>query len=371
MNNELIKKTVKSIKITIIVHILIHILLAISHILFFKKTYFITKMEYYIFFIEIFIISFSLLLPIITYIFICRLKFTEKLFFNLKNILYVFSLIFFINGFIIAVNLLENTKIISVFYQYCPFNFNINDIPKIFDNFQINEKKRIKKICNYNRCFPFDNNVKGNKTNYICNMVCDKFVGKCSTLTLNNQNININLLKYIDYCEDYTHIYKCEEVDYIALYSISYDYKCPNKFDINLSTIFTNIIMFLDPLILAVPLILESQSIDELSNILYGHSNSIINNLNETSHTSKIDENQNNSNNDNFEKKSTITIIIDNKFNTNKNHIDILNINKNKNILSRKEIKQNSMEEEKSKTENNLIINNNNNIFKIFNHKIN
>ena len=56
---------------------------------------------------------------------------------------------------------------------------------------------------------------------------------------------------------------------------------------------------------------------------------------------------------------------------TNMNHIDILNINKTKNILSRKEIKQNSMEEEKSKTENNLIINNNNNIFKIFNHKIN
>ena len=371
MNNELIKKTVKSIKITIIVHILIHILLAISHILFFKKTYFITKMEYYIFFIEIFIISFSLLLPIITYIFICRLKFTEKLFFNLKNILYVFSLIFFINGFIIAVYFLENTKIISVFYQYCPFNFNINDIPKIFDNFQINEKKRIKKICNYNRCFPFDNNVKGNKTNYICNMVCDKFVGKCSTLTLNNQNININLLKYIDYCKDYTHIYKCEEVDYIALYSISYDYKCPNKFDINFSTIFTNIIMFLDPIIFSIPLILETQTIDELFNILYGPSNNTNNNLDETSHTSKIDENSNNINSDNFEKKSTITIIIDNKIKTNMNHIDILNINKTRNILSRKEIKQNSMEEEKSKTENNLIINNNNNIFKIFNHKIN
>ena len=129
--------------------------------------------------------------------------------------------------------------------------------------------------------------------------------------------------------------------------------------------------MFLDPFLFALPLILESQAIDELFTLLYGHSNNTINNLNETSHTSKIDENSNNSNNDNFEKKSTITIIIDNNIKTNMNHIDILNINKTKNILSRKEIKQNSMEEEKSKTENNLIINNNNNIFKIFNHKVN
>ena len=52
-------------------------------------------------------------------------------------------------------------------------------------------------------------------------------VYNCSIFTLNNQNINNELNKYIDYCKGYTKMYICEKKDDFIFYQISYDYKCP------------------------------------------------------------------------------------------------------------------------------------------------
>ena len=389
MNNDQVQKKIKSIKIDNIIHSIIHLLLDIIHILAFYYTYFITDLEKNIFYSEIFIICFFTIIPLTINIFFSYLKLTKKFLERLKSILKFLFYLFFLNGLIISINTWNNAKILSNFYYDCPFSYNVKDISTIFEN--LNSKKDIRNKCNYNRCFLIDYKDNRNKNDYLCNMKENINVDNCSIYLFNTKNLNVELAKYIDYCSKYTTMYKCEKKHDFNLYRLSHNYKCPNKSDIYFSYAFAFIFIFIDSLLFSMPWLLKYFSIGDLIILLYREINNPNQSLNETSHTSKIEDNSNNNNSLNFEKQPTRTIIIDNKMNNNinisnsnitKNDAEILSINKsskiknNQNILSNKEQNnennniENNVENEKSKSENILINNGNQNIFKIFNQKI-
>ena len=389
MNNDQVQKKIKSIKIDNIIHSIIHLLLDIIHILAFYYTYFITDLEKNIFYAEIFIICFFTIIPLTINIFFSYLKLTKKFLERLKAILKFLFYLFFLNGLIISINTWNNAKILSNFYYDCPFSYNVKDISTIFEN--LDSKKDIENKCNYNRCFLIDYKDNKSKNDYLCNMKGNINVDNCSIYIFNTKNLNEELAKYIDYCSKYTTMYKCEKKHDFNLYRLSHNYKCPNKSDIYFSYAFAFIFIFIDSLLFSMPWLLKYFSIGDLIILLYREINNPNQSLNETSHTSKIENNSNNNNSLNFEKQPTRTIIIDNKMNNNinisnsnisKNDAEILSINKsieiknNQNILSNKEQNnennniENNVENEKSKSENILINNGNQNIFKIFNQKI-
>ena len=269
MNNDVIKKHIKSIIIGNFIHSAIHILLDIIHIIVFYKTYFITEFEYTIFFAEIFIICFFTIIPIIINVFLYCFKHSKKFLEMLKNLLKFFFYLFFINGLIISINAWNNAKIISAFYYDCPFNFKINDLSKIFENYQINKNKEINNKCNYKRCFPIDSNNDKTNNNYICNIKENIHLVNCSDFILNNQNINMELIRYVEYCKEYTKIYECERKYDFLLYKISYDFKCPNKSDISFNYAFAYIFIFIDSLLFSVPWLIGHFSIKDLILLLY------------------------------------------------------------------------------------------------------
>ena len=399
-NNVLLKKTIKKIKIEFIVHSFYYGLLLVIHILIFNKINWMKKGEYIVFYIEIIIIAIFTIIPLILFILLLFLKLT-KIFLNiLKVFLKICYYYIFINGMIISINTWCNTQLLSIFYLNCPYNFNIADLPKIFDNYQIENKKEIKNKCNYNRCF-LNGYYKDNKNNniiyiYICNIKLNKEKMFCSELILDNQSINKDLINYVNFCRDYTKIYNCIKQDNYISYNISYDYKCPNKSEVSLNHALSFLFILFDSFIASIPWVSECTKIEEIIYLLFPDINNFNQNnqsLKETSNTSKIDDNSNSNENnqDNnsqtFKKEPTVTIIIDNNINiindinNSKNiekNIEILNINKNKNsniitnenILSNKKIINKSYNnEENSKSQNQLINNNNQNIFKVINNK--
>ena len=397
MNNVLLKETIKNLKIGFIAHLLTNILLLLIHILIFMKIIWMQKAEYIVFYIEIIIIAIFTIIPLILFALLLFLKLTKKFLIILKVFLKVCYYCILINGMIISINTWYNSQLLSTFYLNCPYNFNIVDLPKIFNNYQIENKKEIKNKCNYNRCF-LNDYYKDNITNnifyiYICNIKLNKKYTFCSEFIIDDQNINKDLINYVNFCKDYTKIYQCKKQDGYISYNIAYDYKCPNKSDVTLNYVFSFLFALFDSFISSIPWIFEYSGIKEIIYLLFGQINNFNQNnqsLKETNNTSKIDDNNNSNENNSqiFKKEPTRTIIIDNNIykindinnsNSIENNIEILNINKNKisiiitneNILSKKIINNKSCNvEDNSKSQNQLINNNNQNVFKVINNKI-
>ena len=81
------------------------------------------------------------------------MKHTKKFLKFLKMFFTTLFYIVFTNGMIISVILWNNAQLLAPFYINCPYNFNIEDIPRIFNEFSIENKKEIKNQCESNRCF--------------------------------------------------------------------------------------------------------------------------------------------------------------------------------------------------------------------------
>ena len=78
----------------------------------------------------------------------------------------------------------NNARLLSPFFYLCPFSYDIHEISNIFDNYQIDNKKEIKKRCNNRRCF-FNNELKINNYYiyyYICNFKTKDKEIKCTEL---------------------------------------------------------------------------------------------------------------------------------------------------------------------------------------------
>jgi hypothetical protein len=381
------QKKVKFIQLIYFLHSLLYIIFDLIHILIYYKIFWYSKISKNLFHIEILIFFGFIAIPIILVILLFTLKLNKKLFeiFHLLS-KFLFTLYFF-NGFLMSLVICHNCISLSSFFYYCPYNFENNDIPKIFDNFEMKDNKEIKKRCNYRRCFI--NNEYLNNNHFIYNFVCnfndeDKMID-CSSMEENKEKISDELTKYVHYCNSYTKMYNCHRKNNFIIYNIPYYYKCPNKSDIYRSFIASFFIIFIDEFISSIPWIIEYYLFYEIILSITVPINNLnqINNLSlkETNNTSKINEDNNSNENDieNIRREPTQTIIIENKnnFDNSKKNVTINNIH-NKDILSiksninnNKNFSQNKIKlNENNESQNQLINNPNKDHISIINYNI-
>jgi hypothetical protein len=141
MNNEIIKEKVKTLKSSYIFHSIIYIITSVIHILIYLKIYWLSKREKNVFFIEIIIIISFAFIPIILFFFSFLLILSKKYLSIIKQLLKILFYLFFLNSMIVSLSTWNNAQLLSTFYHECPFNFNIEEIQDIFDNFTITNKK--------------------------------------------------------------------------------------------------------------------------------------------------------------------------------------------------------------------------------------
>ena len=384
MNNEIIKEKVKTLKSSYIFHSIIYIITSVIHILIYLKIYWLSKREKNVFFIEIIIIISFAFIPIILFFFTFLLILSKKYLSIIKQLLKILFYLFFLNSMIVSLSTWNNAQLLSTFYHECPFNFNVEEIQDIFDNFTITNKKYLKKKCKYRRCFPNDNYIKNNKiiNNYICNLEQNNKGISCSILEVDYTKIKQEIINYIEYCQEFTKMYQCEKENNYISYKISYNFRCPNKSDVSLNYSLAFIFIFIDGIICSLPWLYEYYCLKDILSLLNITMSNGNNNhsLKETNNTSKINENISNNNSHIFEKQPTDIIIIENlkKYKSNvEDSLDILSINKikrnNHELNSSKKLSNRAIKDHncldknnKSKSENKLM-NNNNNILNIMN----
>ena len=338
------QKKVKFIQLIYFLHSLLYIILELIHIVIYCKIFWYSMLSKHLFLIEIYIFLGFIAIPLILVILLFTLKLNKNLFEVFHLLSKILFISYFFNGFLISLIICNNGISLSSFFYYCPYNFENDDIQKIFGDFEMNDKEEIKKKCNYRRCFI--NNEYLNNNHFIYNFICnfndkDKMVD-CSSMDSNKEKISDELTSYFNYCNNYTKMYNCNRKNNFITYNIPYNYKCPNKSDIYKNFIASFFIIFIDELISSVPWIIEYYSFYEIILSLSISINNInhINNfsLKETNNTSKINENNNPNENDNIEnipREPTQTIIIENNnnFDNSNKNVTINNIN-NKDILS-------------------------------------
>jgi hypothetical protein len=230
---------------------------------------------------------------------------------------------------------------------------------------------------------------------YICNFYSKEEGIKCYELVVEEYDqigITNKLVKYVNYCEEYTKFYLCEKINNLMINQISYKTICPSKFDAIFNIVISFFLIILDIFCFSFPWFFEFYFCNELIYTLFPSINTINHNninqsLKETNNTSKVNnDNDNQDNNQNFQKQLTETIIVDN--NNNNISCNITNIHQsmnkdeiNKSILSINKVKINNYVAENfiirreitngdiSKTDK-FLMNNNNDIIKIINYNI-
>lgn len=382
------QKKVKFIQLIYLLHSLLYIILELIHILIYYKIFWYSMISKNVFYIEIFIFLGFIAIPIILMILLFTLKLNKNLFAVFHLLSKILFILYFFNGFFISLVMCYNGISVSNFFYYCPYNFENNDIPKIFDYFKMEDNEQIKKRCNYRRCFI--NNESLNNNHFIYHFICnfndkDKMID-CSSMDESKEKISDELTNYVHYCNGYTKMYNCQRKNNFIIYNIPYYYKCPYKSDIYKNFITTFFIIFIDELISSIPWIIEYYSFYEIILSLSVSINNLnqINNysLKETNNTSKINENNNNENDniENIPREQTQTIIIENNnnFDNSKKNVTINNNIHNKDILSiksninnNKNSSQNKIKlDENNESQNQLINNPSKELISVINYNI-
>ena len=371
------QQKLKYFKIMYFIHSSLYLILVIIHSIIYFKVYWISNISKKIFFIEIFIIFCFGIIPVFLVAFLSVLNLTKKMLEVYQLLTIIFLFFFILNGLIITFIIYNNARLLSPFFYLCPFSYDIHEISNIFENYQIDNKKEIKKRCNNRRCF-FNNELKINNyyiNYYICNFKAKDKEIKCTEL-MDTGGVSNNIIKYIKYCENYSKLYVCEKLNNLIVNKISYETICPSNFDNIFNIVLSFCMIFVDTFLFSLPWLFEFFLSQELIiNLFPNYSNRNEQSLKETNNTSKISENIQENNSENFQREPTKTIIIDNSehinINQNLNNDNILSINNKKNnvigkILVKKEfINVNDL----SKSCNNLI-SNNNNMLKTINYNI-
>ena len=369
-----------------IIHFFINSIIGTCHILIYLYLFWITKQASDIYYYMIIIIFSFGIIPLILAIFITFKKTTKNLLNYLKILLKYFIFLEILFSIISSICLSENERELSIFFYTCPFNYDINDIDKIFEEKDSENINDIKEKCKNRRCF-FSEYLNNLDENYLCNFNFKSKKKYCSYFSMNNEIISTWLMNYIDYCKDFVTFYKCQKPDKDYKKKINnYDYICPDKSDELLNIILLYFFLIVDLVFLCSPWLIDISYIDEI--IFFwndDHNNNVNNqnqndqNLSETNNTSNEQSDiEEDNNGNNLERQPTKTIIVDKKENNidnieNNNKRDILNINQqniNQNNPKEKN-SSNEIENDKSKSGIQLINNQNNNVFQIFNKNIN
>ena len=400
------KRKMKTIKILYLVHSSIYLLLGIIHGILFNKIYWLSNVSKKGFFIETFIIFGFVLIPIIFVLFLSFYNITKKLIRLFQLLSKFFLIIFLFNSLIISLFVYNNARLITAFLNICPFSYDFQDMSRIFDNYEIKNEKEVKYRCNNRRCFL--NNEFTIHNNYIFYYLCNFNVNEegiiCHELKGEKDDpikISNKLVKYINYCENYSKLYVCERINNVIVNKVSYKIVCPNNFDAIFNLFLSFFFIIFDSILFSFPWLFELYYCKKLIYIIFpnisnynvNYNNDNINNninnisLKETNNTSKIDDdNQNDQDiNQNIQKQPTETIIVENNkiscniiyihktINKNVNNKILLSINKSRIInddyveknVTKKEITDNDI----SKTGNNLM-NKNDDILKVINYNI-
>ena len=386
MDREIIRQEISILKIGYYVHMLLFILVVISHFLVLEKLIWLNIYVFYIFYVEIYIILIFTLYPLIILFILLCLTLKEKVIKILEILSGILLIVFIVNGILTSITIYYNTTLMTKYYHDCPFNYNIKDIPYLFLNYYTRNITSKGKKCNYRRCFPINNN-----NTFICNFNDDEKDNKFIELSLEEENITDILSVYINYCYNYTTFYKCEKNKFNS-YKISYDLICPNRQQLSFNNLLSYLFIFANFFSSSLPWLYEFYSFKKILLLLYYERNVIYNHnesLKETNNTSKLDQNSNNpngsnqqqNNNQSFQRQQTEIIIIENKHNinninndNNEERIVNINIHKNKDIQNNDKtsnIINNNVDEDinnnYSKSENHLVNNENKNIFKLMN----
>ena len=373
--HETIKKFISS----SIIHSIINLFLVSYHIIIDVKLFWIDKSGCgpYCFLIY-FLSSFSLI-PIIFAIVIFRKATKDQLLIieSSSKFLMLFEILFSLisSGFLYL-----NQKELSKILYTCPFCYLINDIDKIFGNYNEKSIDKIKDTCEKKRCFINEVSNDLNK-NYLCNFNFQSEKNYCSLFSKYNDTNSKILTKYINFCEHFVDFYKCQKPnsEYKNKFN-KYDYICPDKKDIIINIILFYTFLFVDIIIISTIWLIDIYYLKKIISNIFHSVNNKDNNLKETNNTSKEENNSENCNRNNFQREPTQTIIIgniENNINNNANNINNENNNKQNIIIinnqnNSMEIKNNNnktneIDNNQSKSEIQLINNINNDIFKIFN----
>ena len=394
MDSPFIISEIKILKSDYITHILIYILIIFIHIIFVFKYYWLSLGSKIICFISMIISGIFIFIPLIFFLILSFKPLTEKLIKRLEIFSIIFLFIYLSNSLLASGSLGYNLSMMSLFYQDCPYNYNISDIPLMFSGSQLNELK-IKRKCNNRKCFPINNYTDI----YICNFKGSEHQKEITEYFLQSPDTYVLIKEFIEICKQYTHFFGYQREKYTK-YNISYKFICPTKSDIIYINILTYMFIFSNILSASIQWIFEYLSYRKIRKLLFLEIN--VNNrhpsLKETNNTSKIEENNNNQNNNNqnggennsqnFKRQPTEILIIEsNKINNNINNVinneiknnnsieeRIVNVFNNTNDLNNNEINNNkdiisiNNNNKVDKSEEQLI--NDNNIFKFIN-KIN
>lgn len=267
-------------------------------------------------------------------------------------------------------------------FYICPFYYDINDIDIIFDNYQLENNKKIIDKCKNRRCFINDRSKS--VYNYLCNFDYIDNKKFCEKFSVNEDIISDKLINYFNYCDNYVDFYNCIKPNNEYKKKINnYDYICPSNTDLMFNIYMIYVFLFIDIIFLCFPLLFEIAFIEDILNSFSERENNSNfqnnNSLKDTNNTSAIhNENNNEPNENSFQRQPTETIIVENKdikdidYVKKDKSLDILIINKNKiisnDIKNKNNDKINNNEKNKSKSDIQLIENsNNNNIFTIIN----
>ena len=365
-----------------IIHSILYILIASSHILIYLHIFWITKTISDIYYLIIcLIVSFGII-PIILALLVTLKKLNKNNYKILKIILKNISLIIFLLIILSSISLSENSKELSIMFYICPFYYDINDIDIIFDNYQLENNKKIIDKCKNRRCFI--NDCSKSVYNYLCNFDYTDNKKFCENFSIKEDTISDKLINYFDYCDDYVDFYNCIKPNNEYKKKINnYDYICPSNSDLLFNIYMIYVFLFIDIIFLCFPLLFEIAFIEDILNSFSERENNSNfqnnNSLKDTNNTSAIhNENNNEPNENSFQRQPTETIIVENKdikdidYVKKDKSLDILIINKNKiisnDIKNKNNDKINNNEKNKSKSDIQLIENsNNNNIFTIIN----
>ena len=377
-------KTIKNFRNSSIIHSFINLSLVFCHILIYITLFWIENNARSLYYYFIYIISSFSLIPIILALVIIFKKVTKNILLTSELLIKYFMLLGILFSIITSISLSENQKELSVFLNTCPFDYEINDIDKIFGNYSEKDADKIKDNCENRRCFINEGSNDLNR-NYLCNFNIKSKKNYCSPFSKYNDTNSEKLTNYINFCEQFVNFYKCQKSNSEFKYKIiNYNYICPKQIDNVINIILLYFFLFVDIIILCTPWMIEISYLEDIISYFFPSVNNNDNNLKETNNTSKENNSENgnseNSNSNNFRREPTQTIIIDknekninndiNNINNDNNKQNILIINHNKNNSEEIKInnnKTNTIDNNQSKSEIQLINNINNNIFKIFN----
>jgi len=335
-----LKKNINLLKISYILQIILLIIIIILNAVYKNKIDWMNKIStisfYFLFFCLIIISIFIFIFLII--IFFKTNYHAIFILLKLSTSLFVVRIIISIGLFTIYIVLNKNFK---KFFEFCPFNYNISDLIKIFPilgnaNYIMNNKE-IKNKCLMRRCIEF--NKKGEEYSYICNFNPNNKEINCGKNYFDNYEGNIPgvIISYLNLCNIYIEMYDCLSINRPKEYSIDSDYNCPR---IKNRSLTLDIILIIYNLVIPISIyILQFIFYKRILKIIVAqeiqrHNDTIINKTIDSS--KKLDSNKSNKTNKSFEKEKTEVIVIDKNNDVERNITQILyknkKTNKNKSI---------------------------------------